>query len=329
MNCGHWKRARTLAEESFKANPNDARANYWMARVRREFKRLDEAEKFASSAIRLDPKVSAYHRELAKVYFDQIETVSVFNAIGLAKKCRAELDVARQLAANDPDVLYDQIIFFQQVPGMAGGDKRRAAELANNLLQLDPARGYLALAYIARQERHDDQLGDLYQKAAAANSRDYDAQISIANYNLAAQHLNPRAAEEHARAALALTSDRVEAYRSLTAALIYQKRNDEATATLRRAESAIPDDLSPYVSAARAFLHEGAELIAAETWLKKYLNESTEPEPTAPPFAAVHWSLGLVYEKLGRRADAKSELEISVRLNPDFDPARQDLKRFK
>jgi tetratricopeptide (TPR) repeat protein len=89
INNGHWKRARSAAEEAFKAKPNDARTNYLMARVQRQFKLLDEAEKYASSAVRLDPKVSAYHRELARVYFDQIETTSLFTAIGLAKKCRS------------------------------------------------------------------------------------------------------------------------------------------------------------------------------------------------------------------------------------------------
>src|SRR5579863_1899367 len=66
MNNGHWKRARTVAEQAFQTNPNDARANYWMARIRRQFKALDEAEKYASSAIRLQPNVSAYHLELAE-----------------------------------------------------------------------------------------------------------------------------------------------------------------------------------------------------------------------------------------------------------------------
>jgi tetratricopeptide (TPR) repeat protein len=329
MNNGHWKRGRAVSEVVFRAKPNDARANYWMARVRRQFKLLDEAEKYAASAVRLDPKVSAYHRELAKVYFDQIETASIFTAIGLAKKSRAELDTASAMAPNDAAILYDQVLFFQQVPGIAGGDKRRAAQLANNLLQVDAARGYLALAYIARQEGHGDQLGDLYQKAAEANPHDYDAQINIASYFLAAQYLNARSAEQHALVALALNPDRVEGYRALAAAQIYQKRYGDAAATLRRAESAIGDDLSAYVSAARALLRDGAELSTAEAWLRKYLSESKEPEPTAPPLGAVHWSLGLVLEKLGRRAEAKSELEIAVRLSPEFEPARQDLKRFK
>jgi len=329
INNGHWKRARSLAEEVFRAKPNDARANYWMARVRRQFKVLDDAVKYAASAVRLDPKVSAYHRELARVYFDQIESASVFSAIALAKKSRAELDTARELAPNDPAILYDQVLFFQQVPGMAGGDKHRATQLANSLLQIDPARGYQALAYIARQERHEDQLGELFQKAIEANPRDYDAQINFANYYLSPAQLNGKVAEQQALAALALNADRVEGYRVLTAALIYQKRYDAAAEMLRHAEIAIPDDLSPYVSAARALLREGANLSTSEAWLQKYLNESKEPEPTAPPFAAVHWSLGLVFEKLGRTGDAKRELETALRLNPEFEPAREDLKRFK
>jgi tetratricopeptide (TPR) repeat protein len=329
MNNGHWKRARTVAEQAFQTNPNDARANYWMARIRRQFKALDEAEKYASSAIRLQPNVSAYHLELAEVYFDQIETTSVFAAIGLARKCRAELDTASKLDAHDPEVLNGQVLFFLQVSGIAGGDKRRAAQLANNLVQADTVRGYLALARIARQERHEDQLGNLFQKAVEANPRDYDAQIAMANYLLSAQHLNAQAAEKRALEALALNADRVAAYRVLASALIDQKRYGDAATVLRRAETAIPDDLSPYVSAARALLHQGAELPMAEAWLHKYLNETKEPEPTAPPLAAAHWSLGLVYEKLGQTADARRELETAVRLKPDFEPARQDLNRLK
>ena len=329
MINGHWKRARALAGRVIGDKPNDARANYWMACVRRQFKLLEDAEKYAAAAVRLDPQDSAYHRELAQVYFDRIETASIVSAIGLAKRCRGELDTALKLSPNAPAVLYDQILFYQQVPGMAGGDKRRAAQLADTLVRLDPARGYLAMAYIARQERQPDRLGGLYQKAVEANPRDYDAQIGLGSNQLTGQTPNPKNAEAHALAALALNSDRVDGYRLLAAALVGQKRYGDAAAALRRAETTVTDDLSPYVSAARALLREGAEMPTAETWLQKYLHDSGEPEPTAPPLAAAHWSLGRVYEKLGRLPDARRELETAVRLKPDFEPARRDLKRLK
>ena len=49
----------------------------------------------------------------------------------------------------------------------------------------------------------------------------------------------------------------------------------------------------------------------------------------APLLAGAHWSLGLVYEKEGRKQDAIAELETSLRLKPDFEPAQKDLKRLK
>ena len=329
MANGHWKRARALAEAGYKAHPNDARANYLMARVRRLFKNLDEAAKYAETAVRLDPKSSAYHRELGQIYFDQVETASLFTAIGLAKKCRTELETARALAANDPDAMFDLVAFHVQAPGMAGGDRKKASEIAQELLKIDPPRGYLALAHIARHDRDEDRVEGLCQKAAAAGPRNYEAQIALANYYVGAQHANPIVAEQHAKIALEINSDRIDAYRALAAALVLEKRYEDAAKLMSRAETAVPDDLSPYVTAARAMLRNEVELPKAKTYLQKYLNQTKEPEPSAPFIAGVHRSLGLVFEKEGRMADAKRELETAVRLKPDFEPAKQDLKRLK
>jgi len=63
--------------------------------------------------------------------------------------------------------------------------------------------------------------------------------------------------------------------------------------------------------------------------LKKYFTETREPEAGAPLIAGAHWSLGQVYEKEGRKAEARAELETAVRLKPDFEPAKKDLKRLK
>jgi hypothetical protein len=76
-------------------------------------------------------------------------------------------------------------------------------------------------------------------------------------------------------------------------------------------------------------LREGVELPKAEAYLKKYINETKEPEPDSPIIAGAHWSLGLVFEKEGRKAEARSELETAVRLKPDFEQAKRDLKRLK
>ena len=100
-------------------------------------------------------------------------------------------------------------------------------------------------------------------------------------------------------------------------------------AALARAEAAIPDDLSPYFAAGNTMMVHKIDLPRAETYLKKYLNETREPEAQSPPPAMAHRCLGLLYENEGRKSDAIAELQTALRLKPDFEAAKQDLKRLK
>ena len=56
---------------------------------------------------------------------------------------------------------------------------------------------------------------------------------------------------------------------------------------------------------------------------------SQEPEELKPSLAAAHWRLGLTLEKEGRKSEAIAEMETALKLQPDFSPAKKDLKRLK
>jgi len=339
MRNGHWKRAREAAEAYFHSHPNDARGAYWLARARRAFDDFIEAARYAEMAVRLDPKASAYHRELALAYLHQLETSSMLKAIGMMRKCRDELDAALAIDPSDPDNLFEKMDFLLQAPGIAGGDKKKAVDLAERLLKIDPARGNLALARIAVKQREFGRLESLYQKAAEVNPHSYDAQVALASLYLgnravpedtsSRSRANFGLAEQHARTALDLNADRIDAYRLLADAFVSQLRLDDAARTLTHSDEAIPDDLSPYVAAARAMLRNGVELGRAEAYLRKYLAQTKEPEVGAPASAGVHRSVAMLYEKEGRLMDARNELETALRLKPDFEAARRDLKRLK
>jgi tetratricopeptide (TPR) repeat protein len=326
---GHWKRARDAAQAMYQAHPNDAHAACLLARIRHEFGNLEEAVKLAEDGVRLDPKSTVCHRELGEALADQAMKVSFLKQINLARKIHPEFDSALALASKDPDNILDQIQYLEEAPGIVGGDKKRAAQFANDLLTIDKARGYMALAYIAGKEKQDDQREGLYQKAVESNPRNHEAQMTLAGYYINAKQPNFSAAEQHARAALEANPDRVNAYRILAYALVMQKHVDEAIQVVARSQSAVPDDVSPQVYLARALLRDNSDLPKAEAYLKRYLNETKEPEPTAPSFAFAHWVLGSVYEKEGRIPDARSEIETAVKLKPDFEPAKRDLKRLK
>jgi tetratricopeptide (TPR) repeat protein len=318
-----------LAEADHRAHPRDAHAAYVNARIGRAFEDFDNALKYAEIAVALDPRSSAYHRELALACMHQVEKTSLLKAISMMRRTRTELDAALALAPNDPDNLYERMDFLLQAPSAAGGDKKRASEIASQLMKLDPVRGNLALARIAWKQKEFDKLEGFYRNAVESNPRSYEARIALANLYLGNRaspedlHASARAnftlAEQHASAALDLNPDRIDAYRILAVALANQKRWDDAARILARAEAAIPDDLAPYVFTARAALHQGIELAKAETYLRKYLTQTRQPEAGAPSLAAAHRSLGSVYEKEGRTSDARSELET----------VRRDLRLLK
>jgi tetratricopeptide (TPR) repeat protein len=326
---GHWKRAREAVQTMYQAHPNDAHVVCLLARVRHEFGNLEEAVKLAENGVRLDPKSSACHRELGEALGDEAGKASFIKQIGLGRRIHPEFDAALALAPKDPENIFDQIQFLEEAPGIVGGDKKKALQLANDLLAIDKVRGYMALAYIARKDKEDGKLEGLYQKAVESNPRSHEAQLTLAAYYVNAKQANYGAAEQHARAALELNPDRIGPYRILAYALVLQKRVDEAVRVVARAESAVPDELSPRVYLARALLKDNTDLPKAEVYLKKYLSETKEPEPNGPSIASVHWWLGLVYEKEGRIPDARSELETAIKLKPDFEAAKKDLKRLK
>jgi tetratricopeptide (TPR) repeat protein len=69
----------------------------------------------------------------------------------------------------------------------------------------------------------------------------------------------------------------------------------------------------------------GANLARGEEALKKYL--ATTPKENEPPLANAHYWLGMVYEKQGRKAEAKQQYETSLKINPALKQSTEALKR--
>jgi tetratricopeptide (TPR) repeat protein len=323
---GHWKRARTLAESEYKANPKNPAAVLRLARVRQAFGNLDEAARLAQQAAALDPKSSSAQRVLGDIYCDQAEKASLLSQLGLARKCKAALEAAVALDPKDSLSVEHLIMYLVQAPSIVGGDRKRANDLADGIVKRDPAQGYITLAEIAGKDKADSS--GFYRKAVEADPRNYAARVSLAFWYAGPGH-DPAEAEKHLRAAIESNPDRVRAWRALAALLASQNRIDETATLLAAAQSAVPDDLCPWFAAANNLMTHSIDLPRAELWIRKYLAETREPEVDAPPLASAHRVLALIYEKQGSKAEAIGELQTALRLKPDFDAAKQDLKRMR
>src|SRR5262245_23092128 len=155
IDGGHWKQARAALEPRVKANPSDAEAAALLARVKQTYGDLDAALPLAESAVRLDPKNADYHWTLAWIVGQQAQKASIFRQLGLAKRFRHEAEAAIALDPKHIDARLGLISFYVQAPGIAGGDKTKAEQVAADVAKVDPAWGHMARARFLRETKAD------------------------------------------------------------------------------------------------------------------------------------------------------------------------------
>lgn len=331
IDGGHWKQARAALEPRVKANPSDAEAAALLARVRLAFGDPDGALPPAEAAVKLEPKVADYHWIVAQIILKQVQQASVFKQLGLSKRFRQESDAAMALDPQHIASRRDSIGYYVNAPSIAGGDTKKAEALVEEVAKIDRAIGYLARAQFINESKSGGDIEALYQQAiATARTPEIKYEAMVALVNLYANPNAPKyeAVERLGRALLAIDPRRASGYAALAIAYANLNRLTDLDATLADAEKAVPDNLGPYFQAGRSLLLANRELPRAERYLRKYLT-TMEPEANTPTLAQAQRNLGLVLEKQGRKAEAIAALEQAVKLRPDFEEAKKDLKRLR
>ncbi|MGB7620804.1 MAG: tetratricopeptide repeat protein [Terriglobia bacterium] len=325
----HWKRLRALAGPRVAANANDAEAAFLLAYAKLAFGDLEGAQALADKAASLDGRNADPHFLLARVAGQKAQKAGMFKGLSLARQFKKESEVTLSLNPNHVEALLDLMDFCYEAPGIVGGDKKKSWEIADRIGKINPARGYLAQASLLYREKAKDwsKIEDLYRKASAADPRNYEAHMALANLYASEQYKKYDESEKLAREAMVLDPGHVGAYSLLAILDVLRDRWQDLDALLAQAEKAIPDNLNPHYQAGRVMFTAGKDLPRAERYFRKYLTQ--EPEGETPHWAAAHWRLGLTLEKQGRKPEAIAELEAAFKLEPDFEPAKKDLRRLK
>jgi predicted Zn-dependent protease len=242
----------------------------------------------------------------------------------LARRFKKEIQLALGLDPRDLQAQEDLMEFYLLAPGIAGGDRARAQEVARGVARINASRGFLAEARLAEFDKQPDRVPALLRKAVEADPASYRARIALARYWLAAGHENPEEAARQATEAIRNDPGRIDGYSILAEADAMQDNVAALDDVLGHASENVPDDLAPYYHAAVRLMAAGKDLPRARSYLAKYLAQ--EPEGNQPTLAEAHWKLGDVLAKLGELADARKQWREAVRLDPESG-ARGDLRR--
>lgn len=327
IHDGHFKQARILLDRQLRENPNDADALVLRARIDLAFQKHEQALNLLRQAVKLEPSNSDAHVFLAEAYGQKIQHAGFFDKMGMAKTIKKESERA---VASDPknlDALELLMEFHMDAPGIVGGNKDKAPELAARIAAFDPVRGAFARSAIAAHEKHYAEEKQFQLEAAEQNPNSYDALIGAARLYLSDRWLDYRAASAFAARAVAIDPTRVRGYSLLAESYAGSGKLHKLADLLAHAEAEVPDDFAPYYYAGQRLLVMGKDPVLAEQYLRKYLTQ--EPEGESPTLGEAHWRLGQALELQGRKNDALHELEEAVRMNPDLKEARKDLKRLR
>lgn len=108
---------------------------------------------------------------------------------------------------------------------------------------------------------------------------------------------------------------------------VNQKQYEKAFTLFEEALKRNPGDMASAYQFGKLSAISGQKLELGETYLKKYL--TYKPQPNEPSHAGAYMRLGNIYEKRGKKAEAKSAYESSLKLDESMKEAKEGLGRVR
>lgn len=240
------------------------------------------------AAVARKPTAEAYYY-LGTAYGDQALKANVFKQAMLARKTKDAFEKSVQLDPKYIEPRLALIDYYLIAPGVLGGSVEKAKEQAAALRGIDVLAGHRGMAKIYAKDKQYAQLR--MEMVAAVRELPNSA---AAHYYLGNAYYTEK---------------------NYTAAMHEYEMSARLDPAYMRAWFRIG------VTAATS----GTALPRGEESLKKYVAQT--PGEDDPSLASAWYYLGQIYEKQGRKADAKRSYLAAQKLAPDAKDVRDAIKR--
>jgi tetratricopeptide (TPR) repeat protein len=254
----------------------------------------EAAEKQFERAVAADGRNGAYHLWLGNAVGQQAQSASTIRQPFLARRVKAEFERAVELDPELLDAREGLIQFYLMAPGFMGGSEAKAREQQREIAKRDAVRGHQAASNVAWAAK--DTAGT----------------------------------ERALRAAIAAAPDSVRTVIALAQRQGAWGRVPAAFSTLDEFLARHPRDIAIRFQVGRLAANYGQQLPRGEKVLRELLAEPEwEATNLRPSRAAVHYRLGMVLEKSGKKPGAKVSYERAVALDPQLKPAKDALAALR
>jgi tetratricopeptide (TPR) repeat protein len=289
LNAGRMDDAiRSLNAEL--ARGQNAQTYAMLARAYYSLDDFDAAAKNAEKAVQLKPTDASYHLLLGKSYGEKADRAGALSAMGLAKKAAAEFERALQLDPADKPARRALAEFYIEAPGIMGGGRDKARNLAAQVATTDPATSNWILGLVANKEKNWVEAENRFKAAVKASGGAASEWLELAHF------------------------------------YAWGKRWNEFESAIGNALSSNTKKPADLVNTAELLIGTGRNFPAASQVLKTYLSSSKKDEEY-PAFRA-HFLLGQLYEKSGDKKQAADEYRAVLAQAQTYRPAQEALKKI-
>ncbi|OEY71088.1 hypothetical protein BI198_13000 [Rheinheimera salexigens] len=139
----NYQAAQALLADKVNKKSKDSQLLALWGETEAKLNNIDLAEEILKKAIQLDGSNADYQHWYATASCNKAASVSMFSALGYAKRCKKAYEAALALAPEHPRSYIALGSYLAQAPSIAGGDKKAALELVNQLKKIDELQGLL------------------------------------------------------------------------------------------------------------------------------------------------------------------------------------------
>jgi tetratricopeptide (TPR) repeat protein len=250
----------------------------------------EKAMEFFEKAVALKPNNADYQYRLANATLQAGVRASMFSAMSMLPKAKAELQRAIQLDPNLIAARFALLEVYVSAPAFAGGSESGALEQATEIRKRDAIDGHRAFARVYTATKKPE--------------------LARKEYNDMVRE-QPASARAH--------------YWSGVYLMLAEKNYQSANAELESAVKLDGSYMPAYFRIGHLAALAGSNMPRGEVALKKYLAYS--PKDDEPSIARAYFWLGGIYEKQGKKAEAKASYAASLKINPSQKDGGEAMKR--
>ena len=251
---------------------------------------FEHAAEVFEKAVAATPNNAEAHYLLGATYGELTMKAGLFGQASLASKTKDQFEEAVKLDPNHLDARMGLLQFYAMAPILVGGSNAKAMEQAAEIKKRDALRGHGAFAFIYNHDKKPELARKEYIDAVREQPSSPKAHISLATW------------------------------------YITEKNFDAAAHEAEMAVKLDPKYMPGWFWIGRISVGSGTNYAAGEEALRKYLTYT--PKRDEPGLHRAHFWLGQIYEKTGRKAEAKASYETSLKLRPDQKDVSEALKRM-